>query len=477
MVEDPVRSILRVLGTALSCVALVAGATAAHADTGWSPPAIAWHACPEVPEAECGTLRVPVDWAEPRGESFDLAVSRRTATDPARRIGVIVADPGGPGGSGAAFAQALALFGPEVRARFDVVGFDQRGTGDSAFVRCSEDLLGHGPSTDPVDQAGFDALVAHNRALIADCRARSGPVFDHADAGQSARDLDALRRALGERKVNYVGLSYGTVLGQAYAERFGGHLRSMILDSTVDHSADTRRFVNDRAASVEAAFTEFVKWCDRTPTCAVHGRDVRATWEDALDGADAVGWGRASFIGLVHNMLYQPAWAEIAQYVSDLAAEKPPLSAAFEYNYLAVRLATVCQDFSLRVRDHRDYARLRAEELRLAPTTRGSDLGHDEAMSCAGVTGPPANPPHRLTIRTGPKILIMNSRHDPATPYAWAKSIHRQAPAHTALLTYDGWGHIAYDRSDCTRGVAETYLFTLRTPAEGASCPAVEPTP
>lgn len=471
------RSILRVLGTVLCGAALVAGTTSASADTGRRPTPIAWQACPEVAEAECGTLRVPVDWDEPRGETFDLAVSRRRATDPAKRIGVLVGDPGGPGGSGAEFAQWTALFGPEVRARFDIVGFDQRGTGGSAFVRCSDDLLNGGPSTYPVDQAGFDALVAHNRELVADCRARSGPVFDHADAGQSARDLEAIRRALGEQKINYVGLSYGTVLGQAYAERFGHRVRSMILDSTIDHSADIRRFVGDRAASVEAAFDEFVKWCDRTASCVLHGQDVRAVWQDALDGAEAVGLGRQGFAQSLHGYLYDPSWAAMAQSIADMAAQQPPIGTkAFEYNYWSVRLATVCQDFALRVRDYPDYARLRAEELRRGPTMLGSALGHEEALSCAGITGPPANPPHRLTIRTGPKILVMSSRHDPATPYAWARNIHRQAPAHTALLTYDGWGHIAYDRSACTEGAAEAYLFTLRTPAEGASCPAVEPT-
>ena len=470
------RSILRVLGAVVCGVGLVAGVSPASAETGWTPSAIAWHPCPEVPDAECGTLRVPVDWAEPRGDSFDLAVARRTATDPARRIGVLVADMGGPGGSGAAFAQSKALFTPEVRERFDVVGFDQRGTGDSAFVRCSDELLADEPSTDPVDQAGFDALVAYNRKLIADCRARSGPVFDHADASQSARDLDALRRALGEQRINYYGVSYGTVLGQAYAERFGAHLRSMVLDSVVDHSADVRRFVGDRAASTEAAFGEFEQWCARTTTCALHGRDVRSVLADALKGAVAVGWGQEAFLASVHGMLYAPSWSEIAQLISDLAAEKPPLSARFEYNYRSVRLATVCQDFSLRVKNYQDYARLRAEELRRGPTLRGSDLGHGEVMACAGIPGPAANPPHRLAIRTGPRILVLNSRHDPATPYAWARNVHRQAAAHTALLTYDGWGHVVYDRSDCTKNAANTYLFTLRTPAEGASCPAVEPT-
>ncbi|MEO6086524.1 MAG: alpha/beta hydrolase, partial [Umezawaea sp.] len=469
MEENPVRSILRVFGTVLSSAALVAaGTTPSSADTGWRPTAIAWQTCPEVAEAQCGTLRVPVDWNKPRGESFDLAVSRRQATNPAKRIGVLVGDPGGPGGSGADFAQWTSLFGPEIRARFDIVGFDQRGTGGSAFVSCDEELLHSGPSTDPVDQAGFDALVAYNRELIADCRARSGPVFDHADAGQSARDLDAVRRALGEQKINYLGMSYGTVLGQAYAEQFGDRLRSMILDSTVDHSVDTRRFINDQAAAVEAAFGEFVAWCDRATECALHGQDVRAVWEDALVGADTIGV-RDDFIHVVNNSLYTPNWAFIAQETKDMAARKPPLSTReFRYNYWSVRLATVCQDFSLRVANYQEYARLRADELRSGPTLRGTVLGHDEAMACAGISGPPANPPHRLNIRTGPKILVLGSRHDPATPYAWAQSVHRQARAHTALLTYEGWGHIVYNRSPCTKGAAETYLITLRTPAEGA---------
>ncbi|MFD9739711.1 alpha/beta hydrolase [Umezawaea sp. NPDC059074] len=470
------RSILRVLGAVACGIGLVAGTTQASAEADWTPTAIAWHSCPEVPDAECGTLRVPVDWARPRGESFDLAVARRTAGDPTRRIGVLVADMGGPGGSGAAFAQSKGLFTPDVRERFDVVGFDQRGTGDSARARCSDDLLNRGPSTYPVDQAGFDALVAHNRELIADCRARSGPVFDHADASQSARDLDALRRALGEQKINYFGVSYGTVLGQAYAERFGARLRSMVLDSVLDHSADVRRFVGDRAASTEAAFGEFEQWCARTTTCALHGRDVRAVLADALKGADAIGWGGQGLLDYVNGMLYTPSWADIGRTISDLAAEKPPLTALFEPNYESVRLATVCQDFSLRVKNYQDYARLRAEELRRGPTLYGANISHDEVMACAGISGPAANPPHRLALRTGPRILVLNSRHDPATPYAWARTVHRQAAAHTALLTYDGWGHVVYNRSDCTKNVANTYLFTLRTPAEGASCPAVEPT-
>jgi pimeloyl-ACP methyl ester carboxylesterase len=455
---------------------LVAGATAASAQPAWSPNAIAWHPCPDRPTAECGSLRVPVEWSKPHGESFDLAVARRKATDPARRIGVLVVDPGGPGGSGVGFSLSGTFFSAEVQARFDIVGFDQRGTGDSAFVRCSEELLENGPTTEPVDQAGFDALVAHNRLLRADCRARSGPVFDHADTGLGARDLDAVRRALGERKISYLGISYGTLLGQLYAEEFGDHVRAMVLDSDIDHSADTGRFVGDRAASVEASFGEFVKWCDRTVSCALHGQDVRKTWEAALDGADAAGWGRQSFIGYVHNMLYDPAWAEIARQIADMAAAVPPLTAtSFEYNYRSIRLATVCQDFSLRVKDFPDYARLRAEELRRGPTMRGSALGHEEVMACAGTPGRAANPPHRLDLRTASKVLLLNSRFDPATPYAWARNIHRQARAHTALLTYEGWGHGVYQRSDCTRGVVNAYLFDLRVPTEGASCPAVEP--
>jgi pimeloyl-ACP methyl ester carboxylesterase len=445
---------------------LVTGLGVASAEPAGPAPFIAWTPCPENPEGECGTLRVPLDWSRPSGQRIDLAVARHAATDPKRRLGVLMVDPGGPGGSAAEFALS-GLFSPEIRARFDIVGIDSRGTGNSLAIRCADLMTGQ-PTIYPADETQFTALLQHNRRVLAECRERSGPIFDHADSAAVAQDMDAARRALGERKVSYLGLSYGTVFGQQYAEKFCDRIRAMVLDSVVDHSVDTKRFMGDRAAAVDDSFVEFARWCDRTVSCALHGQDVFNVWEAALARSP----DRQELIDSVYLSLRGPDWAGVADLI---ATPRPMAARSFEPNYSSVRLATVCQDFSLRIRNFQEYSRLRAEELRRSPLMRGSLIGHDEATACIGVPGPPANPPHRLDIRDAPKILVLNARHDPVTPHAWAANIHRQAPRNTALLTYEGWGHVAYPRSACTRAGVDDYLLTLTVPAKESSCPAVEP--
>lgn len=456
------RSMRRALATLLAAMTLVTCAGVANAEPA---PSITWAPCQDNPEGECGTLSVPLDWSRPNGRRIDLAVGRHLATDPARRLGVLLVDPGGPGGSAAAFALS-GLFSPELRARFDIVGIDSRGTGNSLAIRCADLMTGQ-PSIYPSDETGFTALLRHNQGVLEKCRERSGPIFDHADSASVAQDMDAARRALGERQISYLGLSYGTMFGQLYAEKFGHRVRAMVLDSVVDHSVDSWRFMGDRAAAVDDSFVEFARWCDRTVSCALHGQDVLAAWEAALVRADGDLGGRQRLIDSAYGALGGPDWA----WLADRIAGTTGLAALdFEPNYESVRLATVCQDFSLRIKNFQQYSRLRAEELRRSPIMRGSFIGHDEATACAGVAGRPANPPHRLDISDAPKILVLSARHDPVTPYAWAVNIHRQAPRNTTLLTYEGWGHVAYPRSACTRGGVDNYLLHLTTPAGG--CPA-----
>jgi pimeloyl-ACP methyl ester carboxylesterase len=468
-----VRPTTRIFAALMTGTTLVIAAGAANAQPARPAPSIAWAPCPDDPDGECGTLRVPLDWTKPRGHGIDLAVARHLATDPARRLGVLLVDPGGPGGSAAEFALS-GLFSPEIRARFDIVGIDSRGTGNSLAIRCG-DLMTDPPTSYPADETGFTALLRYNRQVLTKCRERGGPIFDHADSGLVAQDMDAARRALGEREISYFGLSYGTVFGQQYAEKFGDRIRAMVLDSVVDHSVDSRAFVGDRAAAADDSFAEFARWCDRTVSCALHGQDVAEAWAAALVRADGQPLGGQRLIDSVYGALRGPDWAWAADLIAAAIAPEPRSVRSFEPNYESVRLATVCQDFSLRIKNFQEYSRLRAEELRRSPLMRGSFIGHDEATACAGVPGPPANPPHRLDIGDAPVILVLNARHDPVTPYAWAAAIHRQAPRNTALLTYEGWGHVAYPRSDCTRGGVDDYLLTLTVPARGAACPAVEP--
>ena len=449
---------MRMYAAVLSIVFLLTGSAVAVAQ----PTPIAWAPCPDAPDSDCGTLAVPLDWSKPWGPTTILAVARHKATDPAHRIGVLLVNPGGPGSSNAEFAQFTGYFSPQVEADFDVVGFDERGTEGSSIIRC--DFPQHSPSDDPANPAEFAALRTYNQQLISQCSRDNSPIFDHANTAIGVQDMDAVRRALGEQRISYDGISYGTLLGQQYAETHGDRVRAMVLDSNMDHSVDLNHFIGDRATAADDVFAQFVKWCDSNDSCVLHGQDVVATWRKALQGADP-----ASFREAVFNTLYAPAYAEVAQMIADEAAGRPSMSPQFEYSYLSLRLATVCQDFALRVKDFAQYSALRASELRRAPIMQGSPIGHDEATSCIGIAGPPANPPHPLDLSHAPMILLMNSRHDPATPYAWALDIHRQAPKNTALLTYEGTGHGVYTRSDCTRAAADNYLLALKTP--GQSCP------
>lgn len=423
---------------------------------------IAWQPCPDQPAAECGTVSVPLDWSDPRGPRTDLAVSRVRATDPARRIGVVFVDAGGPGGSAAEFARAPYL-SADVRARFDVVGFDQLGTNNSSAIRCSDELMARNPGDDPADEAAFAALAAHNLAVRDDCRARH-PVFDHVDTARSARDLDAVRKALGEKRISFYGISYGTLLGQQYAELFGSRVRAMVLDGVIDHSAELPRLLLDRARAVEEAFGVFVAWCADNATCALHGQDVRAAWEHALVKADEIGWGRENLIVSAYYDLRGGAWEGLASLIADVGGAR----LAFEPNYDSLRYAVVCQDFALRFADFAEYRALREAELRASPTLRGTFLGHQEAATCIGFTDRPTNPPHRLDVDQAPPLLVLTSRYDVATPYRWAQTVHRQAKG-SHLVTFDGPGHGVYHANACTRTTADSYLLAT-APARDVTC-------
>lgn len=207
---------------------------------------------------QCGTLRVPVDWKRPSGRTFGLAVARRPAADPAARIGALVINPGGPGGSGISLAiVADTVFSREILTRFDIVGFDPRGFHRSESARCSTELPEGAPFAIPGDEREFARRVADNRQRHADCRRHTGPLLEHMDTLSVARDVEALRVALGEAKLNYFGVSYGTQIGLQYAELFGGRIRAMALDSVLDHSIGLDRRLQTEAAAMEDALLQF----------------------------------------------------------------------------------------------------------------------------------------------------------------------------------------------------------------------------
>ncbi len=263
----------------------------------------------------------------------------------------------------------------------------------------------------------------------------------------------------------------------------------MVIDSNMDHSLDVKGFNSTEAATAEDSFREFVKWCDRTESCALHGRDVAAYWDDLLAKADrgelkdpddpTYVVSAADITGLAFSIFYGPDWSYLADWLDRLGSGTPaPGASASAFADEVARNpfpAVFCQDFQFRIKNNRELDGLVADARRLAPHVRGSALGHYAMTSCIGYPPKASNPQHRLRITTAPKILMLNALHDPATAYAWAANAHRQSRDKTVLLTYEGWGHGVYDRSTCTQGATDAYLITLTVPRDGTRCAAVEP--
>ncbi|MGW8379833.1 alpha/beta hydrolase [Streptomyces sp. ODS28] len=461
-----------------------------------APAPLRWHDCrdPEaLPRAQCATLRVPLDWERPRGRTTRLALVRLPATDPDRRIGPLLYNGGGPGGPAVPDVARgdppfdAAELAP-LRARFDLVGMDPRGVGDSDRVRCGHTPL-HDPSVSrtPVTRAGYERLRKHNRQAGEDCRRATGPLLEHVDTGSVVRDVDAVRRALGAPRISWLGLSYGTEIGALYAERYPERVRAMVLDGAVDHSRTARRAARDEARATEAAFRRFTAWCRTDTGCALHGRDPERIYDRVLRAGDrgglpAPGLGRRATAGELAAGAYaqltlRAQWPSLAESLAAAygterhRADATGLARAAGYHqpgYPAYR-AVGCHDFAPRVRGPRDL-RARVAELRAeAPHTWRHSEFWDWTSGCLGWPVRPANPPRPHRISGTPPILVVNTTGDPATPYPWALSLTARMER-GRLLTVHGEGHTGILHSACARAHEAGYLLTGRPPRPGTSC-------
>ncbi|GII67101.1 peptidase [Sphaerisporangium krabiense] len=460
------------------------GRTAAAADA-----PISWRQCGDRPGAECGSLEVPLDWTHPTGATIKLSVTRRKAADPAARVGTLFYNPGGPGGQAVLIVRDYpsTAFSAELLRRFDVVGVDPRGVGESQAVRCG--LPVHDPevSAYPDTPAGYEALVAHNKAVGESCLAETGPLLRHIGTMSVARDFDAVRAALGETKITFLGKSYGTILGTRYAQLFPDRIRAMALDGAVDHGMGSRRLVTDATRAVEDSFERFAAWCDRTDSCALHGRDVGRVWDDLVARAERepipVKDGRPltaeelryvayafltmvpEFAGGLATALTQAEQgdASILASMRGQALDDPASTAAYR--------SVLCLDIDPEIHGYRDL-RARLKKVRaLSPHMKGTSEFWDMTTGCLGWPVPPADPQRPVDVHGAPPILVVGTTHDPATPAGWARSLSSHISG-SGLLTYDGTGHTAYLRSACATGHVDRYLLTGRLPARGTVCEA-----
>jgi len=452
---------------------------------------ISWQPCADKPEVKCSSMRVPLNWAQPRGEKISLALARHPATNPERRVGALFVNPGGPGGSGVQIATYAELFlSAELLARFDIIGVDPRGVAGSTPISCRVPESEPGYTLFPRTETQFEQMVRHNRALGLGCLEQTGQLLRHVDTVSVARDHEAVRIGLGERRFNYLGLSYGTQIGANYAELFPQRVRTMVFDAALDHSATTLGLLADEIATEEDAFNRFAEWCRTTSTCALAGQDVARVYDELVARADAspipvvgadhpvtgadIRLTTPPYLEFKEATAFAPisGWHQLGAAIRDTLAGD---ASAFAFPQLQSgthpffgQLANACQDYAVEVRTFADMQRRIQLGRHLAPHLQGGSQSW-LINSCIGWPVPPANPPRALNVRGVPPVLIVNATHDSNTGYKWAHVVAGQIRG-SVVLTREGDGHTSYFTSPCARNIVDRYLIDRVVPGPSQVC-------
>ncbi|MFD9716494.1 alpha/beta fold hydrolase [Streptomyces sp. NPDC059076] len=485
------RALAVLLALSASTVALaVPGPAAAQQSAGVaaaaSPPPIRWGACPKgdppypdpSPKAQCATVKVPLDWSKPEGAKIGIFVARHRATDPARRIGVLMSNPGGPGAPGADDAlyadDPLSGYAPAMLQRFDMIGFDPRGIGRSQGARCDEAILDKIPNR-PRSAAEFARLRTLNGQLADSCLKRTGQLAAHMDGESVARDMDAIRAALGERKISFIGHSYGTFLGERYARLFPNRLRALALDSAMDPDRpNAERFLTDGSTTVNSALERLATWCEKDPACALKGKDLTAVTRTLFARADAGTLREPGPNGPTRTKVSADRLSDFLTFAlgksaPDTAAEQ--LAALHtgrgEVRWIPVGTSlesrlVLCRDYDFRIRDYAQYRAIRERVAKAAPHVRYNAQALDIVLGCQGWSVPPKPRPARAKGDL-PPVLVANATHDLATPLPGARRMARTFPEAT-LFTMDVVGHWLYRRGGTEEAmrVIDAYLTRPR---------------
>ncbi|MGK5172360.1 alpha/beta hydrolase [Geodermatophilus sp. CPCC 205761] len=496
-----------------SVVAVLIGATpaAASAHPEAAPaveqtpvPTLTWQPCGATPEAtaagvECARAPLPMDYDDPGGAQVDLAVARIPATDQANRLGSLFFNFGGPGAPAVDYLQA---FGPGMldllNQRFDIVAVDPRGVGQSTpSVACPPQPAPSQALSPP--EIDVDAQVAAAQAAVDACLAGNGEILEHLSTANVARDMDAVRAALGEEQLNYLGFSYGTFLGATYASLFPDRYRALVLDAAVDPDL----WIHDPAAEFatlvggfEDALDRFLDACaaDQVACSGFGGADPHAAFDALVATAHATPLPAAGFpedptpvtgddvLAVTATLLYaKQAWGVLAAALS--AAEDGDGSLFRAIIAILTAGADPAGDpfFPITASEQQWPTDIEAYLERGAaewaafphfwPSGSYSKFGYalwpaqdEDAFGGPFVADPSA-----------PTVLVVGNTHDPATPLSGAVALTERL-GNARLLTMDGDGHGAYGgNSSCIDSAVDSYLFTGTLPAEGTVCPQEVP--
>lgn len=446
---------------------------------GFTPEPISWEDCGS---GECAHPMVPLDYGDPTGRMIELSVVRAPATG--ERVGALFVNPGGPGASATEFASILATLLPEeIHERYDIVGIDPRGVGGSNPIDCGVDpteLYSVDPTIEtPEDRA---ALLEVSERYVDDCTIRFGDVLPYVSTRDVARDMDAVRAAMGDDQLSYLGFSYGTAIGQVYADLFPERVSRMVLDGVLELGPTGLELAAEQAAGFETALARWGEFCNAAEGCetagnaleAVEGVLALAEQPGGIPAPDAdrpAGPGEAS-LGISLALYSQSLWNELdAALAAALGGDGSQLVAlADQYIRLGdfeIYFAVNCMDFDWPVDDPDAF-------LSTAKATAASSPHFGEALvndyiRC--VDWPvPADPLPPTSAPGTPPILVVSTTGDPATPYEAGVAVAERLE-NGVLVTNEGDGHtVVADGKPCIDELVVAYLLDGTVPPDGTTC-------
>lgn len=456
---------------------------------------IDWYECGM--NYECGELEVPMDYENPDSDVFVLALGRRAATSPSERIGSLLLNPGGPGGSGLNMLDSIGLyFTPDVLAQYDIIGFDPRGVGSSEpAVAClnDEERDERRSLTFDIDtDEGMEAFLAEAASYADKCDENTGPALGFIDTVSAASDMDIIRSAVGDEQLHYVGYSYGTFLGATYAELFPDKVGRLVLDGALDPSLTYEEVGAGQAMGFDRALRAYLEYCLDRVSCPLDG-DVDSAMDDLADfleslddhplsvmGDDREVTGDFAFSGLIITLYSRDSWSVLTMALSSAINDRDGTMLMMLADLGADReddgtytpgtesfTAINCLDYS--PNPDVDYMREDAKKLEEISSFFGTALAYG-GVTCASWPYESKREPHEINASGAADILVIGTTRDPATPYEWSVALDKQLE-NSVLVTFDGDGHTAYGNGNqCIEDAVDQYLLQGVMPEEGLVC-------
>ncbi len=453
---------------------------------------LSWQSCSGT--FECATISAPLNYDDPSGKKITLALLKRPARGKA--IGTLFVNPGGPGGSGIDMAKSASYYFPtQVLENFDIVGFDPRGVGQSTAVDCVDDAtLGRildisYNRTDP----GWEQKAEADQVTIATgCEAHSGDLLPYVGTISAARDLDIMRHLVGDPQLYYVGFSYGTSLGGQYADLFPKNVGRLILDGAVDTSLTSAKLSTDQTLGFEVAIRRYIEDCLGGLACPFSGStedvlsQIHALLEEALsspfptNNASRPLTQSLFFSGIIMPLYSSSTWPMLTQAFTallekndaslflkyaDIVSEREE-DGSFSSNSTVANWAINCADYP--PADPQEVARA-SERLRVEAPVFG-DLMTEGPDMCASWPYQSQHSPGVYKAEGSAPIVVVGTKYDPATPYAWAQAMNAGFE-NSVLVTWEGDGHTAYSHANsCIKEPLTRYLLTGEVPEDGLTC-------